>query len=304
MPKATINLHKIKNILRPLFDKIRFPKINGIFYIVTRSGIFIAPSVRQAIIMKMHAKSFSMLDQYKIIANLIDTYESEKLVILDIGANIGYTAYAYSKLLAEKHGRCISFEPVSINCRYFLHNTRNIKNIFLVSLGLSNKKEVLTLGTPVYATEKGSDPSNTGLLSAKAKIDNSYETWKSGAIPLDDITDSIVEDNETVAFIKIDVEGFELATLKGSRSILQNHKAAVQIEVNPFLFKESQVKSIFSYMYDLGYNSFALEEFSADDLHLKQTFVTGVQTDVFFVHQEKSDQIAITSKKMKKFTVT
>ena len=102
MPEATKNLHNIKNILRPLFNKIRFPKLNGIFYIVTRSGIFIAPSVRQAIIMKTHVKSHSTMGQYKMIADLIDTHENEKLVIFDIGGNIGYTAYAYSRLLAEK----------------------------------------------------------------------------------------------------------------------------------------------------------------------------------------------------------
>ena len=174
--------------------------------------------------MKTHVKSHSTMGQYEMIANLIDTHENEKLVIFDIGGNIGDTAYAYSRLIAEKNGRCISFEPVSINCRCFLHNTKNIKNLFLVSLGLSNRKEVLTLGTPVYVQEKGSDPRNTGLLSAKAQIDNSYETWKSGAIPLDDITDSIIEDNETVAFIKIDVEGFELATLKDRAVSYRNTK--------------------------------------------------------------------------------
>jgi FkbM family methyltransferase len=88
-------------------------------------------------------------------------------IILDIGANIGYYAIVYSKLLNKYGGRCISFEPASVNSLAFLYNTRNLNNTYLFTFGLRAVSETIKLSIPPVYNSLIKDMENTGLLSAK-----------------------------------------------------------------------------------------------------------------------------------------
>ena len=58
---------------------------------------------------------------------------------------------------------------------------------------------------------------------------------------------------ENVGFIKIDVEGFELATLKGAARTLQTSRPKLLIEIDPLLQTREAFKATFAWLQALGY---------------------------------------------------
>jgi len=155
-------------------------------------------------------------------------------VIFDIGANIGnHSIYWAIKSNAKK---IYSFEPV--------HDTFNIlkKNIALnkvtekvkiFNIGLSNEK--------VNGSISFYNPENIGSTQIKQDLNGNLSLEK-----LDNII--IIED--TIDFLKIDVEGHELEVLQGGKETIKAYKPIIFIESFP-----KNTMKVHEYLTNLGYKS-------------------------------------------------
>lgn len=95
----------VKALLRPWFNKIRYPKVGSTYYILTRQGIYAAPSIRQASILRRYIKANWALGEHDMVRALIAAEPITQVpIILDVGGNIGYSANAYSKMLNPYDG--------------------------------------------------------------------------------------------------------------------------------------------------------------------------------------------------------
>jgi FkbM family methyltransferase len=211
----------------------------------------------------------SYLSTKKLLINYISNQDA---TIIDIGANIGYTSLAYSKILPD--AKIICYEPNPISYHYLLLNTRNNDNIVCFNKALGNKTGKTILSIPSYRgyprssklslghssiinhnynvsnkQKPSGGPSagwggeersvQTNQMSASIQEINKYFTNYS----LDknelntwqvevDTLDNVLSSTENVGFVKIDVEGAEYKVLDGMKNIIKNEKPVIEIELN------------------------------------------------------------------------
>ena len=138
-------------------------------------------------------------------------------VVLDVGANIGFTSVLMNKLKPD--AAIYAFEPSPTTFRYLKANVENngLRRITPFQLGLGKVS-----GEFGWAQ----DPANSSsahLLSTGGRD-----------VRVTTVDDFITSINQVPTFIKIDVEGFELEVLKGAASTVGKGIAYFFIEVNSF----------------------------------------------------------------------
>ena len=143
--------------------------------------------------------------------------------VVDVGANMGATTLLFNRAFPD--ARILAIEPVEINYRYLLHNTRGIANITALKIAASNKRSMIKLSMPT--TEQRPDLhrrfGNSGLYSIFGKDDEHSETVQA------DTLDNIVTDK--VDFLKIDVEGAEALVYEGASRIMTEDRPVMVVEL-------------------------------------------------------------------------
>lgn len=139
----------------------------------------------------------------------------ETLTIFDVGANIGNYAYTLASCF-DSNSTIHSFEPSEKTFQIFLKNTQQLKNVRANNFGLSDTETTLELFT-------NKDGSGLASLYSRNLDYLGISMDKSEEIKLTTI-DRYCEANNIrkIDFLKIDVEGHELSTLKGARNMLNN----------------------------------------------------------------------------------
>lgn len=137
------------------------------------------------------------------------------MVCYDLGANAGFYTLALA-LLAGPTGRVVAFEPLAENAAHLLHH-----------LAINDLPQVSLVQAAVADTD--------GLASFQVHASRSMGSLTTGAasnylVPTVRL-DTLLERHGLPApdFIKIDVEGGELAALVGAQSLLAQHQPALLI---------------------------------------------------------------------------
>lgn len=170
--------------------------------------------------------------------------------ILDIGANIGY----YSKLLSRlttHQGRVYCFEPDHTNFQHLQNNTQHLPNVTLLNAAVSDTTGPLT----IYKSK---------LLNVDHRtypVDNHGGIETIQAVCIDDFLakQAIMR----VDFIKIDIQGYELAAFKGMQHLLQQpHPATILAEYWPHGFKRAGTSAVefFNFFTPFNYQFHRLEQ--------------------------------------------
>jgi FkbM family methyltransferase len=144
--------------------------------------------------------------------------------VLDVGANIGLTALAFSQICPR--GQVAAIEPLPPTFQHLQRNVtkaraRNLK-IFNFALG-SSAGTVLMQGHPSnfacsFVADNYTIPSGDHF---------SYE------VPVRRLDDTFSELSlDRLDFLKVDVEGFELEVFAGAKDVLNTYKPIVFLEMN------------------------------------------------------------------------
>jgi FkbM family methyltransferase len=153
-------------------------------------------------------------EEYNLIKDVLRTNDT----VFDVGANIGLYSLWISKYNQE--GKVYSFEPDPTNHQLFLkHISLNAvdKIVMPNKLGISDRVGSMFLS-------QGNDVQNHISMSTENSIE----------IPVTTL-DAYCQQHsiESIRYLKIDIEGFELSALKGARTLLQNGKVdIIQLEIN------------------------------------------------------------------------
>lgn len=166
-------------------------------------------------------------------------------VFVDVGANIGYFTRIASALVG---GGVHAFEPMPAAIRLLRENARDLKNVRLHEIALSNERGVCD-----FSIRKYGDTSSLGadIASATANI-ISVQT---------DTIDNVLKDEKRIDVIKIDVEGYEYEVLKGALETIKSKRPLLYFEyiesyVSNRGFAIEDFKSLFAPLgYSLGYIS-------------------------------------------------
>jgi FkbM family methyltransferase len=147
---------------------------------------------------------------------LLQRYVRQGMVVMDVGANIGYLTLFFCKSVGPG-GAVYAFEPEPDNfgelARTVERNQINWCMPVNSACGPSDREARVAFGLNGYVQPDGAGPPNCHMLSL----------------------DSFVEQRRIakVDFVKIDVEGFEADVLSGMSQTIKRHRPVLYIEVHP-----------------------------------------------------------------------
>jgi len=168
-------------------------------------------------------------------------------VILDIGANIGWTALRF----ASKNPKAIiiAFEPHPITFQRAQNNfgRNNLSNITCLNIGLGESASTLK----IYELMDNNSGMNRIVLE---ELDRPFKEVKIER--LDDVLEN--RNIHHVDMIKMDVEGFEGFVLKGASKILTNSNAKILMETDDAFLKNNgnSARELIDILKGYGYQTF------------------------------------------------
>lgn len=200
---------------------------------------------------------------------------------IDIGANIGYFSLLAARSAPE--GKIVAFEPVSYLFEALEKNValNNIVNIQPAKIAISEKNE----SRLIYLSAED----NTGM-SSFCKPENysgksetvkvlSLDSWFAGS------------GLSKIDIIKIDVEGNELAVLKGMKRVMEICRPHMLLEVNPETLSHFSLTpaDVINFATGLSYKPFVITD-SGKLIQMDNGIITETMNFVL-IHTAKSDSI-------------
>ena len=172
--------------------------------------------------------------------------------VIDIGANVG----VYSKILSElvgPEGHVYSIEPFPPTFEMLCYNVRklHLDNVEPVNVAVSDSEAVVTMAIP-YEPSGAETHYRASIVTDRAKKGNT-ETANVQAIAIDS---RFLSESGIISFIKCDVEGHELACIKGAAKFLARSQPAWLIEVSGEPDDaNSAAHSVFKILHNHGYSA-------------------------------------------------
>lgn len=202
-------------------------------------------------------------------------------IFIDVGANIGY--FSLLAALQSPKGSIIALEPVSYLFNSLRENIslNKFSNIEAINIAAGDKEE----NRLIYLS--GAD--NTGMSSFQKPANYSEKNETVKVVTLDSLPDNLKLSR--VDIIKIDVEGNELAVLKGMKEIASRFQPHILIELNPqtLSYFNHSTDDVLSYATELSYTAFKITEKSTLS-KLKDGNVSST-IDVLLVHTSRLDSL-------------
>jgi FkbM family methyltransferase len=202
-----------------------------LYTLLKRKALTWLPEPALRFLKKIHyariLESFSLEDQpdLKIVHLLVQPGE----YAIDIGANIG----VYTKNLSElvgPNGKVFSVEPVPSTYEILCSNIRKLRlrNAEPINCAISDTPGSVTMEIPHYSTG-GEDFYQAHIITGDSGKNQNVRRVTVEAATIDSKFESIAD---KVSLVKCDVEGHDLACIRGARKFLEKSNTAWLIEVS------------------------------------------------------------------------
>jgi FkbM family methyltransferase len=219
-----------KNYLNGIFRKFGF-EVHGIGYM---------QSIRKA---EFKDDAFGV--QARLLQGSVRT-------IFDVGANNGDTVLAYASLFPEAD--IYAFEPFPDTYKGMVENTRNKAKLYPFEKAVSDR-----VGMSVFHVNN-SVHTNSLLASKEMGLNSDRQVQSKGIIEVETIAiDGFCAEHKVqqIDILKLDIQGGELAALKGAENLLRHKK--IKLIYSETYFRQQYVDQplmydIASYLNQFGYN--------------------------------------------------
>ena len=185
-------------------------------------------------------------------------------VFMDVGANVGHFIYQLEYHLFPQD--IYAFEPnKSLNRRL----KRLFPKINLFSVALSDENTIAEFKIPVL---KGEQVNSRGTLQTSFREEDEEKTiiQKVKVVKLDDFEP--IKNLQKLDFIKIDVEGNEMKTLRGAKETILKFKPTLMVEMEQRHHPE-MLWGLISEIESWGYTAQYLDRTSLTLINLSEEFV-------------------------------
>lgn len=178
---------------------------------------------------------------------LLEFLLNKDSVFFDVGANKGEYAFYTEKLINPKN--IFLFEPEK---KLFKQLKAIFKKCRVFDIALSDSKGNHSFKIPVI---NGIADNCLSSLEIHNKEDNETEAVVY-EVKTDTLDNFILENTIQPDLIKIDVEGHELAVLRGAENYISSHHPTLIIEIEQRHHKDIKAESVFESFKTKGYNAF------------------------------------------------
>jgi len=146
------------------------------------------------------------------------------MVIVDLGAHIGYFTKLFSKLVG-KNGVVYAFEADPENFQILQRNVKNLRNVRIYQMAITDHAGMIDF---YHCEEKA------GCHSILPNVPLNFKMRKI-TVPASDLETILLKEGVTkFDMIKMDIEGGESAAINGMENILkQNHDMSIVVEFAP-----------------------------------------------------------------------
>jgi FkbM family methyltransferase len=171
---------------------------------------------------------------------------SPNQVAIDVGSNKG--SYLWSLSRALPMGRVIAFEPQPVLANYLREAclATGLSNVTIEGMGCSIATTSLRLAIP------GTNESSAGA-SFEAAVSN-REDCRFIEVTVISLDDYFLNEKSKIGALKIDVEGHELAVLKGASKLIKKHKPTIVCECEQRHMTKDSVKDVIDFVQSLNYS--------------------------------------------------
>jgi FkbM family methyltransferase len=223
-----------------------------ILYRINGEGIF-----TQTVVLSNGVKIKADYDKIDMVGST-DSFEIDIMkkllrpgfVCLDVGANVGAYALNMSTEIG-KNGMVYAFEPSPETFKVLKENVKSsgLKNIVPHKYAVGDKNGEAILHVAFQSGLTGIGDTGRGTIVSKISVP---------MITLDNFVKK--ESIDRVDFLKIDVEGFEPAVLKGAQNMLTNSNMKVFTELDQTNTDSNGFdrQDIISWMSSLGYKAWGI----------------------------------------------
>lgn len=168
---------------------------------------------------------------FKVIKNIVRRGD----YVADIGANVGWYTKLLSHLVGDE-GRVYSIEPIPLTFNLLTHCISKIglANVELLNFAISDHEGSAVMEVPLYK-DGGENFYQSQLIETKEKnkaMDIKTNSLKQYKVQLKSIDALFSDLPQKISFIKCDVEGHELAVIKGAQAVIRRSEPAWHIEIS------------------------------------------------------------------------
>ena len=164
-------------------------------------------------------------------------------LVVEVGANMGIHTVPLARALEGKGRQLVAFEPQPVVFQQLCANLalNGLMNVAAWPFACGDEKGIVTFPRPDYR-KRG----NFGGVSMSTPASAAGEGLvQVPCFRLDDLLP-----NERVGLLKIDVEGYELRVLKGSRALLERSRPLLYLEND----RPEQSRDLIEWLWGTGYN--------------------------------------------------
>jgi len=158
--------------------------------------------------------------------------------VLDIGAHVGSHTLFFAKLVDERGGEVLSFEPqrgcFTLLCTNLALN--GLQRVAPHKVVVSDETGVM--GVPLLRQDVAASFGAIGLLEDVPRTD------RVNMITIDSL------DLQSCSLIKVDVEGMEAHVIRGAENTIQNHRPVLFVECNKVEGSRNLLSTLEGYNYD------------------------------------------------------
>lgn len=142
-------------------------------------------------------------------------------VFYDVGSNIGFMTLLAAKLVGP-HGQVVAFEPGPKTAKQLAAQIKanGLRNVLVQEAAVSNQ-----VGMSRFET-------NTYSVTAHLTAGPSPSGTQSGQVVRTTTLDHFITTHPVPHVLKIDVEGAEIAVIRGARRLLSDHRPILIVELH------------------------------------------------------------------------
>lgn len=191
-------------------------------------------------------------------------------VIFDCGANIGFVTYQFNKRFNKS--RIYAFEPNPSVFEVLVKSIDNVSLIKAFNFGIGN----------INGSLQFFKNNNTGTSSFLEPNDfhkaNLARHFNKVDVPVRKIDDICLDlDIDTIHILKLDIEGYELKALEGSKKLLENNKIEfIYTEVNLVPTYEGQclIEEVIAFLRTFDFIPYNF--YGSNETILKEAVITNI----------------------------
>ena len=165
---------------------------------------------------------------------------------VDIGSNYGIYSFLFSKFFKKVE----SFEPIT---KHYIETYKLFSNVTVNNYALGNKQSSENINVPIV---------NNKLIYGYSSIHTKFKKSISEKIYVKRF-DKVFK-YKTLAFMKIDVEGYEIQVIKGAFNFIKKFKPIIMVEIED-RHNNKSFEFIYNKLKNINYSCYYLNKFKLKD---------------------------------------